>query len=532
MKIFCFILFFSSFLVSCKQTQPLDSAKALRLNFHQSPQSFDPRKSGDIYTSTLAFMLFDGLTNSNHEGKIMLSLAESVEVLNEARTYIFHIRDAKWSDGKTITAYDFEYSWKKVLSPNFPSLSAYLFFPIKNAKEVKEGLLPVDKLGISSLDEKRFRVDLEKPTPYFLELISFASFYPVPENIDERAINWDKKLDSNTIVSGPFKGEKFRINRDIFLKKNELFWDSDQVNIEAISISLIADENLALNLFEKNELDWIGGTLSPIPTDAIAALLKSPYSVTIQKAATLFTTFNVTKAPFTNAHIRKAFSLAINRQELVEHISQLDDEVALSIIPSIMRDTQKKIAFFSDYCPDKAKIHLKKGLAELGIDKHELSAIQYLIPNIKIHQKIAQVLQEQWYLNLGIWVQINEVDNKILLDAFSKKEYFFGQYYWVAHYNDPMNILERFFKKSWGKNYPGWENSQYKKIVNESLFITEKEKRHQILENAEKILLKEMPLCPLFHMNSLFLKSHRIQNEGVSPIRGIQPRWIKVKNID
>ena len=176
------LAFFVLLLASCN-SPPQKADHCLRLNIAAEPATLDPRKGGDLLSSHLHFMLFEGLTRICPNGIAEPAIAESIELSNDKKTYTFHLRSALWSDGSTITALDFENSWKDILSPEFPSQNANLLYPIKNAELAKKGESSPSTIGITALDAQTLQVTLENPVPYFLELVSFCVFSPVKSDL-------------------------------------------------------------------------------------------------------------------------------------------------------------------------------------------------------------------------------------------------------------------------------------------------------------------------------------------------------------
>ena len=190
------------FLQSCQKNSSTKN-KQLKISFYSDPQTADPRKSGDLISSTLIIMLNNGLTLKEN-GQLKLAIAKSYEISEDGKEYTFHLRDCYWSDGVKITAYDFEKSWKKVIDPNFPSLCPQLFYPIKNAEKAAKGEVDANEVDIHALDAKTLKVILENPTPYFLSLTSSLVYYPTPSHIVEKDPNWATYKNKKLVTNGPF----------------------------------------------------------------------------------------------------------------------------------------------------------------------------------------------------------------------------------------------------------------------------------------------------------------------------------------
>ena len=502
------IYFFTLILIlncSCSSEKKTYSLQQLNLNIPSDPATLDPRKGGDVISSTFHFLLFDGLVRGNPDGSLTLSLAESYEISPDQKTYLFQLRDCYWSNGKPITAHDFEKSWKDVLDPAFPSLNAHLMFPIKNAEKAKRDQCALSEVGVRALDDKLLEVVLEQPVPYFLELVSFCVFFPISKEIDEAHKNWENQVGEHFVCSGPFILKSWKHDNEIYLAKNESYHRKDEIQLDSIHYSMVKNEMTALQMFEKGEIDILGQPVLPLPADSLPDLIKKKLIKTRPMAATTFCAFNVNKFPFQNVHIRKAFALAINRQQIVNNITLLNEKIALEMIPPILKK-KYLVHFFDDADLEQAKFLLQKGCDELGISKENFPEVTYYYSTSELHHKIAQAVQQQWLKNLGIKVKIENFDHKILMQKLYKKDFLLAQAYWIAQYNDPMNILERFKFKENTKNYPDWEDPEYIRLLNESgkASITE-EMRRKLLHEAEKIFMDQMPIAPIFHWSSAFI---------------------------
>lgn len=511
----CIVIFLGS---SCqkKESSAREQIQCIHLNLKNEPATLDPRKGGDVISSHLHFLLFEGLFRLNKDNSITPALAKSYEISVNGTVYTFNLRDAVWSNGAPITAFDFEKSWKDILDPSFPSLCAHLLYPIKNAEAAKQGKVPLCEVGIVAKDAKTLVVTLEKPTPYFIDLISFCVFFPVNRQIDKEYPDWAHNAGDHYICNGPFILKEWKHNNEIVVVKNPLYWDQNKVNPNVIHFSMIGNEMTALQMFENGELDMVGEPLSPLPTDALQSLKKKVKVYTHPASGTTMITFNVDKFPFNNVKIRKAFAYAIDRESIVKNITQMDEIVAINAVPPILKNNRNR-SFFKDKDLVQAKILLEEGMKELGISKDVFNDLIFYYSVSELNHKIAQAIQQQWKSALGVQVKIENLEHKILMDKLVKRNYAFAQSLWLAQYNDQMNILERFKSKTNPKNYPNWENPEFIHLLEDSFYETGA-KRAEILEKAEEIFLNEMPICPIYHLNMPYIVQPYLNHVEINPV--------------
>ncbi len=488
----------------------------LRMCVNRDPTTLDPRKVGDVVSTSLQFLLYEGLTRLNPDHTTSLAQAESMEISENGKLYTFHLRACKWSDGSPITAYDYEQSWKDLLDPDFPAPNAYLLYPIKNAEAVKKGQLPLETVGIKARDPNTLLVELHTPAPYFLELISFATFFPINHAVAKEYPEWACRSNDHFICNGPFKLTRWKHNHQITLEKNPYYWEAAAIKLDAIEISIIDHEMTALHMYERGDLDLLTPPLSPVPLDALSELSQKGMLHINPVAATTNCFFNTTRFPFNNAHLRKAFAYAIHRQAIVDGITQLHEQIATGPIPPVLKANQAT-SFFRDNDAISARAHLQLGLQEMQIAPADLGVIVYSYPATEANHKIAQVLQQQWQTVLGIEVRLEKLEHKILLEKLTKRDYTMAQSSWIAQYKDPMNILERFKIKDNVKNYSGWEDAAFYALLERSTGEKSPAERLRILLEAERIFVDQMPVSPIFHWNSAALVKPYLQDVHFSP---------------
>ncbi len=498
--------------------------RVLRINMTQAPTTLDPRKASDQFDGALQYHFYEGLTRVTRESTAALGCASKIEVSDDQKTYRFTLKEAFWSNQEPVTAYDFEYSWKTSIHPQFFCPNAHLFYTIKNGEQVKMGLKGVEEFGVKAIDAKTLEVNLEHPTPHFLHMLSFLVFSPIPKNIAEKNSNWAKS-NLSPPANGPFFCSNFKPNEKIILKKNPFYWAKDEVNPDEIDVLLISDHSTALNLYEQKELDLIGDPFTSIPLDSLTSLKADHVLHQKNLAFSLFTTFNVNAFPFNNVHIRKAFSFAIDREAIVENIMQNGEQPANSFIPPVLKAPHFNLNFFN---PEMARKELALGMKELNIAS--LGALVYHYPAIGYNDRIAQTLQENFRDILKISIQIERVERKTFLNLLQKKEYQFAQFSWMAMYNDPHAILERFKHRKNFRNYPGWKNQQFTDKLNLFENTFDSNLRNLYVEQAENILLEEVPLTPIFHGSYIYMEQPNIRGFHISPTGSPHLQWIEFTN--
>lgn len=501
----------------------------LRVNIPGEPATLDPRKGGDLVSSMLHFLLFEGLTRLNPDSTTSPAQAESIEISEDQKTYIFHLRNCKWSDGTPVTAYDFEKSWKDILQPDFPSVNAHLLYPIKNAREAKQGIYSVHEVGITAKDAKTFIVELENPVAYFLQLTAFCVLFPINHHLDHKFHDWAYHGDERFVCNGPFRFAKWTHDQEMVLEKNPHYWDADKVKLDSIRINMIEDELTALQMYEKGDIDMLGLPLSPLPLDSLQELSQKGLLNINPVAGTKVCYYNTERFPFNNLSLRKAFAYAINRKVMMECVSDLKEEIAMEAIPPLLKN---KLAnpYFNDGDLSQAKDCFNKGLKELGIKPSDLQDIALSYSHSESDHRIAHILQQQWLDVLGVKIKLEKLTHPQLLEKMTQRDFSIAQYAWLAQYNDQMNILDRFKHKHNAKNYSGWEIPEYSEYLELSHQQTDASDRLQTLAQAESLLMSHMPVIPLFHTTFALLIKPYVHDARLSPIGDIYFEKISIHN--
>ncbi|NTU21850.1 peptide ABC transporter substrate-binding protein [Brevibacillus sp. HB1.2] len=499
-------------------------AQVLRWNLHSEPPTGDPGLAEDTTSAAIVKAVFDGLTRIGPSGKPEEAVAEKIEVSSDMKTYTFKLRDSKWSNGEPVTAHDFEYAWKRALDPKTASNYAYQLYYIKNAEKANKGTGSLEDVGVKALDDKTLQVELTNPTPFFLELTAFQTYFPVNKKVVETDEKWSGEAKTH-VGNGPFKMESWEHKSKMVLVKSDNYWDKDSVKLDKIEFSMVEDENTELSMFENGEIDWAGSPLSSLPTDAMPALKDSGKLQVKPVGATYWYKFNTEKPPFNNVKIRKAFAYGINRQILIDNVLQANQQPAMAAVPPTMGLNTG--GYFKDNDQETAKQLLEEGMKELGISK--LPPIKLSYNTSEGHKKIAEAIQDQWRQNLGAEVKLENQEWKVYLETMHEGNYQVGRLGWSGDFNDPINFLELFKEKDGGNNDTRWENPKFKELLNQSATESDPEKRKVILREAEQIMMDEMPIMPIYFYTHTWVKNDKVKGIFQDGLGAIDWKWASIE---
>jgi oligopeptide transport system substrate-binding protein len=497
--------------------------QTLRISLPRPTSLLDPRIGTDRTSGIVIKMLYEGLMRIDSNGKASFAIAERVSVSSDQKTYTFNLRPSKWSNGKPVTAYDFEYAWKKALDPNFKSLFSYLLYPIKNAKAVKKGQKTIDELGIWAKDSHTFSVELEHPAPYFLELTAHWIYSPLCKEIDELHPGWAYYGGENFVCNGPFKLAKWKRNSEIQAIKNPEYWDAEFVHLRKIDISIIENAKDALVQYQKDEIDWIGEPLSEIPHEAFK---KKHFDEKIHShpiAAVHWYDCNVKVAPFKSKKCRQALAIALNRQQLIDELLQGGEEPAYSILPPNL--SLSKTPPFQDGDLELAKRLFQEGLDEQNITLNELTHLTISCCDQEIHEAIAQAVSKQWKEVLGLNMQVKTFKWDHFMQKCLQYDFHVTGTTWYSWFNDPLYNLEHMKLEMDEMNATQWQNQTYTELLDSAEVCLDLKERKRLLREAEMLIMDEMPIIPVFYYTFKYMKKEHVNNIFLSHLGQIDFKW-------
>lgn len=519
------LILFTFVLASCQSEPDGNEEKAvLKIAFDHEPRTLDPRHGSDLQTANALQMIYEGLMRTDYHGNVVPGIAESVDLSPDTKTYTFILRETTWSDGMLLTAKDFEETWKSLLDPAFPAPNAYQLYYIKGAKAYKENTGSIEEVGIRTEGPKKLIVELESPTPYFLKLVSSFFYLPVSPTMRRS----ENKGNSDLVSNGPYKFKEWKQNNELVMVKNPLYWDAKVVSIDQINLTFL-DENTSFKMFEMGQLDRAGSPTATLPQDAIASL-KASHQLKIKPAAgTHWFRFNTEAPPFNYAKMRKAFNLALDRKEIVEHVTQGNQTPAIGIIPPSME--WKPISYYKDNDVPSAWQLFQEALIEMNIDKDSLPTITLTYAAGDRDHKIAQAVQQQWNNAFGIQILLLSQESKIFSENVLKGAYQIASGSWYADFSDPINFLEIFKYKNNSSNRTNWENPQYTQLLDDSSREVDPEQRLRYLMEAEALLMDSMPVAPLFFASFNYLEGN-IGGVGLSDLGILDFKYAFIDDVE
>ena len=476
------------------------------------PQSLDPHIATGVPEHHIISSLMEGLVFKDKETlEPRPGVAKSWDISEDGRVYTFYLREnARWSNGDVHNAHDYAWSWWRALQPGLGNLYAYMYFPIENAKAYYDGeISDFDQVGVKALDDFTLEVRLANPTPYFLQLLDHYSMFPVHQatvekfgTADQRGTRWT--YEGNIVGNGAFQLKEWKINRRITVERNPHYWNADNVGLNQIIFYPTENVTTEERMFRAGQLHYSG-----VPSDKIATYKESKNpALRIQPyLGTYFYRLNVETPHLQDKRIRRALAMTIDRESLISQITKGGQIPAYAITPpgtmGYYPDTDLK------FDPEAAK----KLLAEAGYpDGNGFPATEILYNTSEGHRKIAVAIQQMWKEHLNIDVNLLNQEWKVYLDTVSGRNYQIARAGWIGDYVDPNNFLDMFICKG-GNNRTHWCNKEYDKLILEQAPRAKSHaQRLAIFKRAEKMLMDDMPVIPIYIYTSNNLVHPTVKN--------------------
>ncbi len=473
----------------------------LNVNFASEPQTIDPALNSAVDGAVMINHMFEGLYKwvDDGEGNATLALGQAADVqVNEDKTvYTFTLRDdAMWSDGQAVTAGDFVYAWQRLVTPETAADYNYMADILLNANEIMAGEMTPDQLGVKAIDDKTLEVTLHTACPYFEEIMAFPALMPVRQDIIESAGDQWTFDPATYIGNGPYKMESWEHNAAIVLVPSETYYDVANLGPDSITFKLMDDANAIYAAYRSGELNFI----EEVPVNEIAALLDSGELNVDPYIGTYYVCFQTQKAPFDDARVRKAFSLVIDRNYIVEQITQTGQVPATGFVPSGINDAAGASGddfrtvggSYIDVSKEAYEANCEEAralLAEAGFEGGAgFPVVEYLYNTSDNHKAIGEALQNMWQTELGVTVNLTNQDWAVFLQTRKDGDYSIARNGWIADYNDPMSFLDMWLTGG-GNNDAQYSNPEYDALIQQAKSTSDAAERMSLMHQAEDILM-------------------------------------------
>ncbi|UKW65522.1 peptide ABC transporter substrate-binding protein [Bacillus anthracis] len=512
-----------------KSEEKLAAKQVFNKTENQEIPTMDTSKSTDTLGSQILGNTMEGLYRLDKENKPIPAAAESSTKSEDGKKYTFKLRkDAKWSNGDSVTAKDFVFAWQRLLDPKTAAEYAFIAFPIKNAEAVNKGEKPVTELGVKAVDDLTLEVELEQAVPYFLNLVAFPSYYPLNEKfVKEKGDKYGLESDT-TVYNGPFVLTDWKHEQGWKLKKNDQYWDKKTVKLDEINYSVVKEPATNVNLYDSGQIDF--SLLTGEFVDKYRNN-KEEYGV-YNEPSTFFIRLNQKRGgqdtPLKSKKLREAIALSIDKKNLTNVILNDGSKPADYLVPKGLaagpdgKDFQE--TFKNGVKPDakKAAAAWEEAKKELGKDQVTIEFLNYDTGNAK---KVGEYVKDQIEKNLkGVTVNIKLQPFKQKLKLESDQDYDYDISYggWSPDYADPMTYLDMFESKH-SHNQMSFSDQKYDEIIKKAggELMTDAKKRWEELGKAEELLLEEdVALVPLYQSaRSYVMKPHvkGVVKHNISP---------------
>lgn len=461
------------------------------------PQTLDPHRAQGVPESNIGRALFEGLIAEAPNGDLIPGVAESWDVSDDGKVYTFRLRaNARWSNGDPVTAGDFVFGMRRSVDPATLSLYSFILAPIENARAITAGEMPPDRLGVTAIDDHTLEIRLHHPTPYFLGLLTHSASYAVhPASVEAHGDAFVRP--GNLVSNGAYQLVEWVVQSHVKLVKNPHYWDADSVTIDEVYFHATEDVAGELKRFRAGELD----ITQTIPKSQLAwirenmpdRLVIAPY------LGSYYYGLNLTKPPFKDAPaLRRALALAIDRDIITKQITAAGEIPAYGWIPPMIANYGGGVAMpEAEWTQQQREAEAQRLYAQAGYSAENPLRVELLYNTHDDHRRIAVAIASMWRGVLGVETTLVNQEWKVYLDTRNQKNTQIFRAGWIGDYNDPYTFAEIAHSTSELNDY-GYASPEYDRLLGLAAAETDLERRAELLKQAERRLLEDVPLIPIY----------------------------------
>ena len=517
---------FPSSLAAQTPVESGNKSQTIHIGNLAEPNDLDPHICDSQQTFIVIMAFFEGLTQYDPKTcEPVPATAERWETSPDGLTWTFHLRKtALWSNGDPVTAADFVFSFQRMLSPGLGAEYAYMLFALKNGEAYNTGKIKdPTQVGAHAIDSHTLELSLEHPVPYLPALLCHTPWLPVHRptiekfgKADQRGSPWTRP--ANIVTNGYFTLSEWKPNQHIRGVKSATYWDRDNVKLNEVYFYPLENQDGEERAFRSGQLHVTAEV--PIPKIAVYKKDRPEVIYTDPSFATYFYRFNLTKPPLNDVRVRRALSLAIDREALVKFVARAGQQPAGNFVPPNSAGFTSRHSVMTDI-PAAQKL-----LAEAGFSGGKgFPRLELLYNTHQGHRLIAEAIQQMWKKNLGIDIALVNQEAKVWADSGRQMNYQISRMGWVGDYIDPSSFLDIMTSDS-GNNKTGFSNPEYDRLIADAKRTADTTKRYELYQRCEEILSQEMPFAPIYFYTRTHLRLPEVKGWygnllDLHPLKGV-----------
>ena len=463
----------------------------------EEPQTLDLHLAEGVPSSHILRDLFEGLTSESADGDVIPGAAARWNISRDGKTYTFYLRrDARWSNGNPLLAGDFVFSLRRSADPATASKFAQVLLPIQNAREILAGELPATELGVEALDEYTLQFQLIDPTPYFLGLLNHSSTYPVHRpSVEAHGSRFSRP--GNLVSNGAYVLTDWVVRSHIELERNPNYWGAESVILERVRYYPYEDQSTEVKQFRSGALHWT----YEVPSNQFKWLQEHyPEELVISPwLGSYFFGFNLTREPFIESpNLRLALVMAVDRELLTEKVTQFGEQPSYTLVPPGIGEYQSLVPEWAGWTQEERNEEARRLYQQAGYSEERPLRIEIRYNTSENHKKLALAIASIWKQVLGVHATLVNEEWKVFLQNRAQKV--LTQVFragWISDYSDPYSFLE-LFRTGHGQNDYGYGNDVYDQLLAEIASERIPARRRRLMQEAERMLLAEMPIIPVY----------------------------------
>jgi len=469
-------------------------------------QTLDPALAQDTHTFNVLTDLYEGLLATDATGRIVNAAASSWEVSEDGLVYTFHLADnAKWSDGSPVTAGHFVTGMQRALSPETGSAYNFLLHPIQNAEAIASGDMPVESLGVRAIDDRTLIIELGTRAPYFPSVLTMPIAYPHFGSVD---MPHERLTDPAAFVgNGPFLLDEWHPGSHIRLRRNPQFREAGQVAIDGVQYYATTAPVTELTMFLADELD----ITSTVPGSHVNSL-RETHAAELQIAPSLalyYLAFDLSEAPFDNVMLRKALTMAVDRDKLVEVIGR-GEQPAFGLVPDGVNEYEPARFDWAVLSSAERQARERRYYKEAGYSEAQPLRLNLLYDAGDFHETIVLAVAAMWRDVLGVEVELDKREWKYFLATRENRdEWQVMKFAWSGDYDHPSTFAD-ILRSTSPQNLPGYSSERYDRLLREAEAATDPQEQMRLYAMAEAEVLGDDPIVPLYFYVSKHLVSPHI----------------------